>query len=124
MLHKCFPQLCYCCYLNDSMSLFLVLSDSAATFGLQSWKKQQASCSCIFHFFRTLVHVLLLTHSACETQNKTKQNKSGSNKEKKTQQHSVAVHCSRMLASLFRIHGSRLKCICNPPPRRSGERRW
>lgn len=43
VLHKCFPQLCYCCHLNDSMSLFFVLSDSAATFGLQSWKKQQAS---------------------------------------------------------------------------------
>ncbi|CAK9272815.1 unnamed protein product [Sphagnum jensenii] len=23
-----------------------------------------------------------------------------------------------------KIHGSRLKCICNPPPRRCGERRW
>lgn len=125
MLHKCFPQLCYCCcYLNDSMSLFFFLSDSA-TFELQSWKKQQAA-----EWVRTTTTTTrvwkkwkIQEHDyETPTQNKTKQVEA--TRRRKTQQHSVAVRCSRMLASLARIHGSRLKCVCNPPPLRSGETRW
>ncbi len=112
MLHKCFPQLCYCCYLNDSMSLFFVLSDSATFLGykaaknskqLNEWEEEhQQECE-RSERYRSMI---------MRPTNKIKhKQKSGSNKEKKTRQNSVAVRCSRMFASLFRIHGSRPKCI-------------